>query len=564
MSIHNKHIDALPILLLTSYGVILPFGVAILPEYEILTISAMWLSLALCLLNICRTKHTISITLTDIVVILWYIYDVLNMIIIRNNQVDSLIYYQWAVWGMIYIIARQVKDAHLLWLLYALSLSGVIQSIVGLLQYINVISNNWYSDFKVTGCFGNPGPWGGYLSVTFIATSCLFLRKKRLLWRTGTTIALLLIGLMLIYADSRAAWLATLVALLYLGSHLGLQKFCYKRMFLVTLAVFVMIIVTGLYFYKPVSADSRLLIWRNSYAMFSDAPICGHGVGSFAMKHMTYQADYFEQYPESRFASLADNNTRAFNELIAVFCEQGMIGGILVLFIIGMAFLCKRSVGLKSIFLSVCVFACFSYSGDILPLSILFFLCIGLLPGKVMMRFRMRKAVTISLLVLLASICIYFSIGFRRHYRQAFEQLKKDEPQLVLPYNKQYMSRYLKLLLERKRWKEFIYWSTNTDFPFVTSTLQCDIGKSYMQLGKAELAEQALKKAYWMVPSKVLSRYFLFLLYRDTGRHSDARRMAEEIVTMKVSQIGSVYLSARTEARSFLEADSNIQPSLSP
>ena len=85
-----------------------------------------------------------------------------------------------------------------------------------------------------------------------------------------------------------------------------------------------------------------------------------------------------------------------------------------------------------------------------------------------------------------------------------------------------------------------------------------------MQLGKAELAEQALKKAYWMVPSKVLSRYFLFLLYRDTGRHSDARRMAEEIVTMKVSQIGSVYLSARTEARSFLEADSNIQPSLSP
>lgn len=70
MSIHNKHIDALPILLLTSYGVILPFGVAILPEYEILTISAMWLSLALCLLNICRTKHTISITLTDIVVIL--------------------------------------------------------------------------------------------------------------------------------------------------------------------------------------------------------------------------------------------------------------------------------------------------------------------------------------------------------------------------------------------------------------------------------------------------------------------------------------------------------------
>ena len=40
----------------------------------------------------------------------------------------------------------------------------------------------------------------------------------------------------------------------------------------------------SIYYYKKDSADGRLLIWRVSIDMIADAPLVGHGIGTFENK----------------------------------------------------------------------------------------------------------------------------------------------------------------------------------------------------------------------------------------------------------------------------------------
>ena len=60
--------------------------------------------------------------------------------------------------------------------------------------------------------------------------------------------------------------------------------------------------------------------------MIKDKPIFGHGYGAFQAKYMDYQAEYFKNNPNSKYAQLADNVKHPFNEFIKVAVEFGMVG----------------------------------------------------------------------------------------------------------------------------------------------------------------------------------------------------------------------------------------------
>ena len=81
----------------------------------------------------------------------------------------------------------------------------------------------------------------------------------------------------------------------------------------------------------------RVLTWKSSLLMISDAPVFGHGIGSFAANYMPYQARYLEDHP-GNFSLIADNNLIAFNEFIHLTCEQGMIGLLLFTCLLALAF----------------------------------------------------------------------------------------------------------------------------------------------------------------------------------------------------------------------------------
>ena len=559
MYLTRKPVERILVLLLAFYVIILPFAFGKFVEYQILTFSVIFLSVCVSVAVICYTGQRLRVTWLDIIVLLFFIYEWLNIAIIRNFQVDKLLYYEWLALGMIYLLSRMMSGRpYLLFMLsFAVALSGGLQSLVGILQYEGVLKSSG-ENFVLTGCFGNPGPLGGYLAISFMSAICLLMQKRGIMWRITGIALTVLVGAMLVCSDSRAGWMAVLIPCLYLLYKVrlsGIKNKIGKNALCAALAALCIIVAVAFYQYKKASADVRLLIGTVGVEMFAEAPLCGHGIGSFAKEYMEYQAGYFERYPDSVYASLSDNNTQAFNELLTVLCEQGVIGGMLVLFLLGIAF-CgkKRTFGIRSILLSLCVFSCFSYPGDIFPLKVFYPLFLGTIPCEPLVGFPVKKKVLASLCVLCLCPLFLLSIRTKNRYDTAFAQLERNDPQIILIHNKEYMSRYLQLLLERKEYREFIRFATNADLPFMTSVLKCDIGTCYMRMGENEKSETALRTAYWMVPSKVLPKYLLFTLYRDAGCFEKACDKAKEILSLKVSKIGSIYLAARAEAKNFLQS----------
>ena len=73
--------------------------------------------------------------------------------------------------------------------------------------------------------------------------------------------------------------------------------------------------------------------------MIKDKPLTGFGTNGFKANYMNWQAAYFEAYPDSKQAMLADNISRPFNEYIGLLVNFGLVG--LFLFLLFLSFLIR-------------------------------------------------------------------------------------------------------------------------------------------------------------------------------------------------------------------------------
>ena len=118
---------------------------------------------------------------------------------------------------------------------------------------------------------------------------------------------------------------------------------------------------------KQDSTQGRILIWNCSLEMIKDAPFSGYGSKGFDAHYMDYQANYFQRYPLSKYAQLADNTRRPFNEFLNLSIKYG-IGSVLLLvgLMCVLAYSYKRYPS-KNAFacilslISIAVFSAFSY-----------------------------------------------------------------------------------------------------------------------------------------------------------------------------------------------------------
>jgi O-antigen ligase len=122
--------------------------------------------------------------------------------------------------------------------------------------------------------------------------------------------AVAVIGIAVVLSASRAGIIALFVVVLFFVFYQFKIKTRFK---IIILSFSVVLALSGLYFMKKDSADGRLLIWRCTYEMVKDKPLFGYGQGGFKANYMNYQAKYFEEHPNSRYAMLADNVNRPFN-----------------------------------------------------------------------------------------------------------------------------------------------------------------------------------------------------------------------------------------------------------
>lgn len=257
-------------------------------------------------------------------------------------------------------------------LLPTILVSGLVQSGIAFAQWTGIAaSRHFYYD--LTGSFPNPGPLGGWLCAAALAAVMLTVRAWKNGHKTGCALyaaAGVCVGIVLWLTDSRAAWTGFAAGIFCL---LAVSNFRHKRAVLLLSGAVGCIGMVLLYRYKPGSADGRLLIWRVSAEMIARHPIRGGGIGSFSERYMFAQADYFERHPDSRFIAVAEQVGYPFNESVGTICEQGMVGGLLVLLLLGTAFWCPADHSEGRVLLAgLVLFGQFSYPSAFLAFGLLF------------------------------------------------------------------------------------------------------------------------------------------------------------------------------------------------
>jgi O-antigen ligase len=501
----------------------------------------------------------------------------------------------------LYFIIRFNSKKDILALFTAISLSGLFLAVYGLIGLIALYPPS--NSYIITGGFQNSGPYAGYLSIAGSVSFGMYLfstqLKEQLIysWHTGSNqklhscltwllnvfplAALASILIMLAGTHSRAAWTALLAgfALLILYKEKNrlsnlfqkehVQSTPLKALIITLLSLLSALGFYKLYLLKPDSADGRLLIWKVSSNMIKESPFFGVGLDQFKAKYMNAQAAYFDKVKDTAEMRIADNTYYAFNEILQLVVENGLIA--LLLFIITAA-LCitskveKENRYLKVICLSVALgvfcFGMFSYPMQILPIKMVLTLIIALLANldkdKITLlplsQFSIQTRWLISLKtfsfcigVILINWIFYetsrLRTGFKNwqygltaydlgEYQKSIYYLKKSYP--ILNQDGDFLMNYGKALALNGDNYEAKIKLQRAKLYLNHAILETTLGDVHKSLKEYGASERAYKRAASMVPNRFYPEYLMVKLYQEINEKDRAYKKAKDIVQKDV------------------------------
>lgn len=338
-------------------------------------------------------------------------------------------------------------------MLWSLSIICFLQACYGLLQFMDWLPSN-HSKFVITGSFDNPAGFAAILAMSFPINLFLLIKAKKI-EKYLTAVILMVIALAVFLSGARSGIFAIIISSVVFSilKTNVLSKFWQLRYYKLLSFLILGLLLSGasiLYSQKKDSANGRLLIWKVSSEMIKDKPILGHGFGMFQAKYMDYQAEYFKNNPNSKYAQLADNVKHPFNEFIKVAVEFGIVGLIVVLslFLFVLWEIIKSENKNKGLFfsglVSFLVLACFSYPLQYIAVWLLLaFYLLALLPSK---EIRIRNTpVSIIARIMVTVTCVFSSFHVYQQIRAeikwktiAINSLRGNSEKMLPEYEKLY------------------------------------------------------------------------------------------------------------------------------
>ncbi len=485
----------------------------------------------------------------------------------------------------VYFCARNIRAETSLFRL--LFLAGIWQAAWGVCQWQGLLPS-YHPSFPSTGGFFNPALWGIFCVCGLLAGIPLHDAFRtcplRILWAAG--MALLLAAILL--SGSRTAWLALAAGASRAGwtskagknirARLNVRTFRpgIRILLCITAATAVGATAYGLYALRPDSVQGRFLIWQVIAGRLPDAPLCGHG--ALQAQYMPMQAAWFAAHPGSPASLLAGENVYAFNEFLRVAFESGVIGlalfaGTLVAAFLKSSHARRTSRHAGNILLAILCFGCFGY-----PLSSASITATAILSLAVMVKdrrplFTIDRQTGIPLRRILACIGIAFAAYAATGYATAksadrFLAEASRRPALLeapeaarhtrrLRGNPDFMLTYGKMLYNRRHYDDALPVLSQASRLKPSSRLWCDLGDCHRQRDDLPAAEQAYRLAASMLPARILPRYRLFCLFRDSGATEKAAEEAARMLDMPVKVVNSSVLRYRHQARLFLNRHSS-------
>lgn len=466
------------------------------------------------------------------------------------------------------------------WILNSIIAVGCLISIWGLLQLYDYLPSN-HSLFAITGPFYNPGPYSGYVAIIFCITLSCWLQSKentRYIWFA----AMALMGCILPAGMSRSAWTGIFVSSLWMFivhfqcyKHLKLffKNHLYKS--ILTIATLSVTLCLGSYLIFQIKSDSaygRLFIWKNTCTAICDAPLFGHGPGSFPKTYGKAQAEYFAKgnYTETE-ERVAGAPEYAFNEIL----QLGIEGGIILILLGGtfffLNFKARYTNGNKACYSALITalgFSIFSYPLQILPLNMLIILITSVNVSKESAIPTKRLFPILSIATICTSFGVIYTLRDTRKHQEYWSKsniLYANKAYIeaskgyeisydLFKHNPDYLFRYAKSLIAQKEHSKADSILQRLQVVSCNPMSYCLQGNNYLDIKDYRKAEKAYRHAQVLLPGRIYPYYLLAKLYAiPEYKNKEKMKEAGNIVLNKSPKVQSKAIEKmRTEINELL------------
>ena len=559
------------------------------------------------------------IFITDICYILLIIYLSTNLYFNPTSKVHIFTYLLCSAYS--YLLTKEfITNIPLTRTIIQISLIilGISEAIYGCLQlYGLAIPNN--SLYKITGSFLNPGPYAGFLiSILPLALgqALTFKSTNKYIQQTFVYISWLYIFLCLTLLPatmSRAAWLAASIGTgIVLISHYKIiprtkQYLLLHRKQAIIYSVAACLVFgaigAGIYHLKKDSADGRLLMWKVTSHIIAEHPLTGVGWGNFAGAYGQAQAEYFaEGNATSQEEYVAGSPDYAFNEFLQITAENGMLGLILFLLVIILAFRSAYKnkqtdiIGSLAAFLT---FACFSYPFSVWQMNILFIILIAMagtnlrneksdearaegkstftMPNKRILenakQTQKRKVkskkweiIALGIALIILTVPIIWQGKKWIEKKEGVTQWKEEQTYYNMEIYEQTVDNYRKLYWQLRDEPKFLFelgqCLAKTEFYEESNRILREganqssdpmfwniMGKNYQAMHHYHEAEACFMHAYNMVPNRLYPLYLLANLYYASGQNEKAIDMAKRVINKEPKVMSTAISEMKAEMK---------------
>lgn len=507
-------------------------------------------------------------TLTDVIAVVWFLYYV-GRTWMGNEWPCKMEFLRTVQMFLTYVSLRMALQGTKMsaWVLIGVILVfGCYEAWLGISQMYGDETSR-HQLYALTGNFLNPGPYSAYLmigvvvglaalkdmsekSVMIKISNVGFLDNlkdkiptkvvdgvKSVTWKHLVVTAVAIMAMILPATLSRAAFVgvAVVVLLIYREKYWRYRYIVWGAITLVGIAF---------YFFKQGSADGRMIIWKASLFSWIDVPWLGVGIGGFYNAFAEGLAKLSAYDMDFSSAGVADY---AFNILLKIVTEQGIVGGILAISLTGVAMmdLSRNNSSLFWGMVSLLVFAMFSYPFDLLPYKVIAVLIIAWsesIGDKRVFEIGRIKVFLLSCFLSFTSwqagkiVGESYQADWDCYMPVEFKSYSIEDGYKWLPLeyeNSRFLFSFGKKLCDEGRY--------NDSNAILRQGTKCSadplfyilMGNNYKEMKHYDLAEKSYYKAFAVMPNRLLPFYRLMLLYKDSGDMKKAKAMARRVIEMK-------------------------------
>lgn len=524
----------------------------------------------LALTAVCLGQRLPRLHWADGVALFWWVYVSLNYVFVSPYPAAE-VYGKAMALGVAYVALRLVIPfcgrafTRLWWV--GLCAAGGYELWTGFMQLAGREASRHHL-FDVTGTFFNPGPYAIFVAVVLAVSVAWWYRhgeafagRGRWSWVGAWSVAAVAVFCfpVLVATWSRAAWVAVAVAAACL-----LWK-AHRRMVLWGMGVAVCAGVAA-YFLKQGSADGRLLMTMVAGRAWVGEWLCGHGLGGYAQAYGAAQEAFFAARPGSPLSVVAGSPEYAFNGVLGVGMEQGVLGAVpaLVLGLWSLAVLCRRGEVSAYGWLVLLVSSLFSYPFALWPFLSLAVawvaLAVSLEAGTAEVRWWKRTAVWP--VVAVGGWCVWNLSDDTARRVEAYEEFRRVRGIQDVAFLEDYRKKYEDL----KAYPDFLFtfgtalreagrYNESNAMLRQGTRVSCDpvfytlMGNNYRDLGAVAEAESAYRKAFGMLPGRMYPLYRLMKLYEAEGQMRKAEEMARQIIAFRPKVDSPAVREMKNEAK---------------